>query len=113
MIFDGWMVECGWKLRVLTILGTIKDFGDGNRDFGWFCWDFEDIDKVKFWRKSVDESAIGFAAFPVHAISFCYPPIQNKTTVNLHFSVGLLIKQMLDKIRSGLSEQNKLEHMFV
>ena len=34
---------------------------------------FEDIDKVKFWRKSVDESAIGFAAFPVPLISFYYP----------------------------------------
>ena len=61
-------------------------------DFAWFCWDFEDIDKLKFWRKSVDESAIGFAAFPVHAISFCHPPY-HIITVFLHFSVGLMIEQ--------------------
>ena len=34
---------------------------------------FEDIDKVKFWRKSVNKSAIGFAAFPVLLVSFNYP----------------------------------------
>ena len=36
---------------------------------------FEDIDKVKFWRRSVDESAIGFAAFPVLLVSFYYPQL--------------------------------------
>ena len=40
-------------------------------------------------------------------------PIHHKTTVFLHFSVGLIIKQTFDKIRSGLSERNKLERMFV
>ena len=73
---------------------------------------FEDIDKVKFWRKSVDESAIGSAAFSVYAISFCHP-LYHKTTVNLHFTVGFIIEQMFDKIRSGLSEKNKLERMFI
>ena len=75
MIFDGWMVECGWKLRVLTIQGTIKDLGDGNRDFGWFCWDFERLWYGGFLSWCVGESAIGFAAFPGHTISFCHPPI--------------------------------------
>ena len=55
-------------------MGYDKGFGMGK--FGIlldFVGDFEDIDKVKFWRKSVDESAIGFAAFPGHAISFYHP----------------------------------------
>ena len=39
---------------------------------------FEDIDKVKFWRKYMNKSAIGFAAFPGHAISFKYPPVSLK-----------------------------------
>ena len=34
----------------------------------------EDIDKVKFWRRSVDESAIGSAAFLGYIFSFCHPP---------------------------------------
>ena len=49
-----------WKGR----LGILADFLE----------DFEDVDKVKFWRKSVDESAIGSAVFPGNAISFCHPP---------------------------------------
>lgn len=35
-----------------------------------------------------------------------------KATVFLHFSVGLIIEQTFDKIRSGLLEQNILGHMF-
>ena len=73
---------------------------------------FEDWGEVGFFSWCVDKSAIGSAAFPVHAISFCHPPY-HKPTVFLHFSVGLIIEQTFDKIRSGLFEQNKLEHMFV
>ena len=36
---------------------------------------FKDIDKVKFWRKSVNKSAIGFAAFPGCLVSFNYPQL--------------------------------------
>ena len=36
-----------------------------------------------------------------------------KDTVFLQNTVGLIIEQMFDKIRSGLFEQNILEHMFV
>ena len=46
---------------------------------------FEDIDKVKFWRKSVDKSAIGSAAFPDHAISFCHPHIYENHGISLFF----------------------------
>ena len=60
----------------------------------------------------MDKSAIGFAAFPVTESSFCHPG-HPKTTVFLYFSVGSRIEQMFDKIRSGLFEQNILEHMFV
>ena len=60
----------------------------------------------------MDESAIGFAAFPVHLFSFCHP-LYHKITVFLQITVGLAIEQMFDKIRSGLSDQNILEHMFV
>ena len=31
--------------------------------------------EVGFFSWCVDKSAIGSAAFPVHAISFCHPPI--------------------------------------
>ena len=40
-------------------------------------------------------------------------PIYMKITVFLHFSVGLAIEQTFDKVIPGLSEQNKLERMFV
>nr|DAV11529.1 MAG TPA: hypothetical protein [Caudoviricetes sp.] len=40
------------------------------------------------------------------------PPLHPKTTVFLHFSVESQIEQTFDKIISGLSEQNILEHMF-
>lgn len=49
-------------------------------------------------------------AYPVLVFA---TPYTLKYTVFLHFSVGFLIEQMFDKIRSGLLEQNKLEHMFV
>lgn len=39
-------------------------------------------------------------------------PYTLKTTVFLHFSVGLIIKQRFNRIKSGLLEQNKFKHMF-
>ena len=54
-------------------MGYDKWFGLGKLGFCLILVGFDDIDKVKFWRKSVDESAIGFAAFSVHQISFKYP----------------------------------------
>ena len=67
--------------------------------------------EVGFFSWCVDESAIGSAEFPGGLFSFCHPP-HHKPTVLLHFSVGLAIEQMFDKIRSGLFEKNILEHMF-
>ena len=74
--FDFWVVK--W-LKCLILVG-FDDMGYdkwfGMVEFGIlldFVGVFEDIDKVKFWRKSVDESAIGFAAFPVLLVSFYYP----------------------------------------
>ena len=71
-------------LKVLILVG----FNDMGHDkwfwmgkFGLlldFIENFDDIDKVKFWRKSVNESAIRFAAFPVYLISFNYPPVKQK-----------------------------------
>ena len=49
----------------------------------------EDWGEVEFFSWCVDKSAIGFAAFPVHAISFCYP-LYHKMTVFLHFSVVIV-----------------------
>ena len=49
----------------------------------------KDIDKVKFWRKSVDESAIGSAVFPCYLFSFCHP-LHHRSTVFLHFSVVIV-----------------------
>ena len=60
----------------------------------------------------MDESAIGFIEKSMSGFSFCHPG-HPKTTVFLYFSVGSQIEQMFDKIRSGLLEQNILEHMFV
>ena len=48
-------------------------------------WNFEDIDKVKFLRKSVDESAIGSAVFPGNAISFCHPQYTINHGISLFF----------------------------
>lgn len=96
----------------MTIWGTISCLGWGNWDFAWFCWDFNDISKMKFWRKSVDESAYCNSMKYKASFSFCYPHTL-KATVFLHFSVGLITEQMFDKIRSGLLEQNIFEHVFV
>ena len=76
------------KLRKCLILVGFNDMGY-DKWFGMggigilldFVGDFEDIDKVKFWSLCRDESAIGFAAFPGHAISFCHP-LYTKTVVN-------------------------------
>jgi hypothetical protein len=61
----------------------------------------------------MDESAIGFIEKSMSNFSFCHPPLHHKITVFLYFSVGSLIEQTFDKIRSGLLEQNILEHVFV
>ena len=45
-----------------------------------------DLEEGGFLSWCVGESAIGSAAFPDHAISFCHPHII-KTTVFLYFSV--------------------------
>ena len=76
-----------------------------------FVGDFEDCGEVGFFSWCVDESAIGSAAFPGCLFSFCHPPY-HKPTVLLHFSVGSIIEQTFDKIRSRLFEKNKIEHMF-
>ena len=55
-----------------------------------------DIDKVKFWRKSVDKSAIGSAAFPVHAISFCHPLYYKNHGISLFFRI------LAERIASGI-----------
>lgn len=39
-------------------------------------------------------------------------PYTLKTTVFLYFTVGLIIEKTFNKIRTGLLERNKLEHMF-
>ena len=39
---------------------------------------FNDLERVRFLSWYVDESAIGFAAFPVYLISFKYPPVRQK-----------------------------------
>ena len=74
--FDFWVVK--W-LKCLILVG-FDDMGYdkwfGMIKFGNlldFSGDFEDIDKVKFWRRFVNKSAIGFAAFPGSYISFCHP----------------------------------------
>ena len=73
---------------------------------------FEDWGEVGFFSWCVDKSAIPGIKKQNACPSFFYP-LYYKTTVFLHFSVGLIIEQMFDKIRSGLTEQNILEHMFV
>lgn len=60
----------------------------------------------------IDESAIGFIEKSMSDFSF-YHPLHHKITVFLYFSVGSQIEQTFDKIRSGLLEQNILEHVFV
>ena len=79
--FDFWVV--GWDFLLIFVLfddmRCDKGFGDGGivilADFAGIL---KDIDKVKFWRKSVDESAIGFAAFQVLLVSFYYPQLAKK-----------------------------------
>ena len=39
------------------------------------------IGKDGFLSWCVDKSAIGFAAFPVHLISFNYPPVRQKQCI--------------------------------
>jgi len=46
------------------------------------------------------------------AVSVFATPYTIKATVFLYFSVGYQIEQTLDKIRSGFSEQNKIEQVF-
>lgn len=78
-------------------------------DFGG---DFEDLGEVGFFSWCIDEPAIPGIKKQNTCSGFCHP-LYHKITVFLHFSVGLIIEQMFDKIKSGLFEQNKLEQMFV
>lgn len=40
---------------------------------------FDDWERVGFLSWCVDESAIGFVAFPAHLISFNYPPVSQNS----------------------------------
>ena len=89
--FDFWIV--GWDFLLIFMgfydMGCDNGFGEGRIGILVdFVGIVEDIDKVKFWRKSVDESAIGSAAFPGCLFSFCYP-LYHIYTVFLHFTVSL------------------------
>lgn len=99
-MFDFWWLNGGIGLEIKGFddMGYDKEFDDGNIDFGWFCWDFEDIDKVKFWRKSVDESAIWFAAFPGLLVSFCHPHIYKNHGISIFFR--LLAEQITSSIQN-------------
>ena len=46
----------------------------------------------------MDESAIGFAAFPGHAISFCHPHIPLNHGISLFFR-GMIIEQILYRFK--------------
>ena len=92
--FDFWVVK--W-LKCLILVGFDDmgyDKGFEGVEFGIlldFCGIFKDIDKVKFWRKSVDKSAIGSAVFPGYLFSFWHPP-HHRTTVFSYFSVGTCVR---------------------
>lgn len=84
-ILMGWEFDFGvWKwLKCLWNKGFDdmrydKWFGMENLGFCLILLGIFDIDKVKFWRESVNESAIGLAAFPARVVSFSYPPVRQK-----------------------------------
>ena len=105
-------------LKVLILVGFDDmgyDKGFDGLDFGFYLILLEILrswERLDFFSWCIDEPAIPGIKKQNTCSSFCHPHT-HKTTVFIHFSVGLMTEQMFDKIRSGLFEQNIFEHTFV
>ena len=81
--FDFWIVK--WLKCLILVgfddMGYDKGFGGGDLGFCLILLGIWWLRKDGFLSWCVDESAIGFAAFPGFYISFCYP-LYTKTMSN-------------------------------
>ena len=75
-----------WFLWVFTIWGAISGFEMVELGFWLILMGIGDFLMVKFWSWCIDESAIWFAAFPVHPVGF-FHPLHHEITVFPHFTV--------------------------
>ena len=75
--FDFWVVK--WLKCLILVgfddMGYDKWFGGGDLGFCLILVGFLMIGKGRFLSWCVDESAIGFAVFPVLLVSFYYPQL--------------------------------------